>query len=133
MQEQPKKSRSLIPLYIMIILFYIVASFQADGDSVLSKSISSESDFEVSLTEGADYTLWIENPEGPEKINVTISNGSYIAFQGTFALTRSKKRYLPYHPEFKVKENGIYHVHAEPLSSGTFSLEIRKSKNSEQS
>lgn len=126
MPEQPKKSRSLIPLYIMIVLFYIVASFQGGGDSVLSKSISRESDFEVSLTEGVNYILWIENPDGPEKIDVTISNGSYIAFQSTFVLARSKKRYLPYHPEFTVKENGIYHVHAKPLNSGTVNLEIKK-------
>ena len=132
MKEQPKKSRSLIPLYILIVLFYIVATFQGSGENVLSKSVSKESDFEVNLTEGVDYQLWIENPDGPEKIDVIISNGSYIAFQSTFVLARSKKRYLPYHPEFTVKENGIYHVRAKPLNSGTFSLEIKKPNISQQ-
>lgn len=126
MPEQPKRSRSLIPLYIMIVLFYIVATFQGGGDNVLSESVSRESDFKVNLTEGVSYELWIENPDGPEKISVKISKGSYIAYQNTFVLTDSGKSYLPYHPEFTVKENGIYHVHAKPLNSGTFSLEIKK-------
>lgn len=126
MPEQQKKSRSLIPLYLMIVLFYTVATFQGDEVNVLSESVSKESDFQVNLTEGVNYKLWIENPEGPEKINVTISKGSYIAFQNTFVLTHSGKSYLPYHPEFAVKENGIYHVHAKPLNPGTFSLEIKK-------
>jgi hypothetical protein len=126
MPEQPKKSRSLIPLYIMIILFYTVVALQGSGDNVLSESVSNESDFQVNLTEGVNYTLWIESPDGPEKINVTISNGSYVPFQHTFVLTDSGKSYLPYHPEFTVKENGIYHVHSKQLSPGTFSLEIKK-------
>lgn len=57
---------------------------------------------------------------------MTISNGSYIAFQNTFVLTHSGKSYLPYHPEFTVKENGIYYVHAKPLNPGTFNLKIKK-------
>lgn len=132
MPEQPKNSRSLIPLYILIVLFYLFVTFQGDEQRVLSESISNESNFQVNLAEGVSYELWVENPEGPDKIDVTISNGSYIAFQSTFVLARSKKRYLPYHPEFRVKENGIYHVHAKPFNPGTFSLEIRKPKVSEQ-
>jgi len=75
--------------------YYIIVAFQGDGTDVLSESVSQESDFQVNLTEGVDYKLWIENPDGPEKINVTISKGSYIAFQNTFVLTHSGKRYLP--------------------------------------
>lgn len=115
----------------MIVLFYIVATFQGGGDNVLSEPVSNESDFKVSLAEGVDYKLWVENPDGPEKVDVTISNGSYIAFHGTFVLARSKKRYLPYHPEFTVKDNGIYHVHVKPLNPGTVNLEIKKPKASE--
>lgn len=126
MPERPKKARSLIPLYIMIVLFYMVASFQGGEDSVLSESVSKESDFQVNLTEDVSYKLEIENPDGPEKINVTISKGSYIAYQNTFVLTDSGKSYLPSYPEFTVRENGIYNVHAKPLNSGTFSLEIKK-------
>lgn len=130
MSGQPKKSRSLIPLYIIIILYYLIVAFQGAGDNILSESISNESDFQVNLTEGVDYKIWIENPDGPEKINVTISRGSYIAFQNTFVLTKSGKSYFPYHPGFTVKENGVYHVHAKPLNSGTFSLEIKKPETS---
>lgn len=126
MSEKQKNSRSLIPLYIMIVLFYIVTSFQGGGDNVLSKSVSKESDFEVNLTQGVNYTLWLESPDGPEKMNVTISKGSYVAFENTFVMTHSGKDYLPYHPEFTVKENGIYHVHVKPLDSGIVNLEIKK-------
>ncbi len=125
MPEQPKKSRSLIPLYILIVLFYIIVVFQG-GDNVLLEAVSHESDFEVNLNEGVDYKLWIDSPEGPEKVDVTISKGSYIAFQKTFVLIHSEKSYLPYNPEFTVRENGTYHVHAKPLSSGTVYLEIEK-------
>ncbi|WP_324444991.1 hypothetical protein [Methanosarcina sp.] len=127
MPAEPKKSRSLIPLYIIIVFYYIIVAFQGDGTDVLSESVSQESDFQVNLTEGVNYKLWIENPDGPERINVTISKGSYIAFQDTFVLTHSGKSYLPYHPEFTVKENGIYLVHAKPLNPGTVNLEIKKS------
>ncbi|WP_410508817.1 hypothetical protein RSJ42_00615 [Methanosarcina hadiensis] len=132
MPEQPRNSRSRIPLYILIVLLYLFVTFQGDEKSVLSESVSGESNFQVYLTEGVSYELWVENPEGPDKIDVIISNGSYIAFQSTFVLARSKKRYLPYHPEFRVKENGTYRVHAKPHNPGTFSLEIRKPKVSEQ-
>ncbi|AKB16245.1 hypothetical protein SAMN02910340_00453 [Methanosarcina thermophila] len=128
MSEKQKNSRSLVPLYIMIVLFYIVTSFQGGGDNVLSKSVSKESDFEVNLTQGVNYTLWLESPDGPEKMNVTISKGSYVAFENTFVMTHSGKDYLPYHPEFTVKENGIYHVHVKPLDSGIVNLEIKKSR-----
>ena len=65
--EKQKNSRSLIPLYIMIVLFYIVTSFQGGGDNVLSKSVSKESDFEVNLTQGVNYTLWPRENECDNK------------------------------------------------------------------
>ncbi len=126
MPEQPKKSRSLIPLYMLIVLFYTIVALSGGGDNILSESVSHESDFQVNLAEGVNYKLWIENPDGPEKINATISKGSYVAFQNTFVLAHSGESYLPYYPEFTVKENGIYHVHAKPLTSGTVNLEIKK-------
>ncbi|KKG84946.1 MAG: hypothetical protein AAGU10_04740 [Methanosarcina mazei] len=127
MTEDPKKSRSLIPLYIIIILYYVIVALQGGGDSVLSEPVSKESDFQVNLARGVNYQLRIEGPGGPEKIDVTIRNGSDVAFQNTFVLTDSKISYLPYHPEFTVKENGTYHVHVKPLNSGTIILEIKKS------
>ncbi len=126
MPEQPKKSRSRISLYIMIILFYIAVVFQVGGDDVLLEAVSQESDFEVNLNEGVNYKLWIDSPDGPEEVNLTISKGSYVAFESTFVLTHPGKRYLPDNPEFTVKESGTYHVHAKPLSSGTVYLEIEK-------
>jgi hypothetical protein len=126
MPEQQRKSRSLIPLYIIIVLFYTIAAFHGSKDNVLLESVSKESDFQVNLNEGVSYKLWIDSPHGPEKVNVTISKGSYIAFQNTFVLSNSGKNYLPCNPEFTVKENGIYHVHAKPLTPGTVYMEIEK-------
>lgn len=126
MPEQPKKSRSLIPLYIVITLFYIVIAFQGSENSVLLESVSEESDFQVNLTKGITYKFWIDNPNGPEKVNVTISKDSYIALQNTFVLTQPRKSYLPENPEFTVKESGVYHVHAKPLNSGTVYMEIEE-------
>jgi hypothetical protein len=111
---------------MLIVLFYTIVALSGGGDNILSESVSHESDFQVNLAEGVNYKLWIENPDGPEKINVTISKGSDIAFQNTFVLAHSGESYFPYHPEFTVKENGIYHVHAKPLTSGTINLEIKK-------
>jgi hypothetical protein len=126
MPEQPEKSRSLIPLYIIIVLYYIIVAFQGGEDKVLLEAVSQESDFEVNLSEGVNYKLWIDNPEGPEKVNVTISKDSYVALQNIFVLTQPKKSYLPDNPEFTVKESGIYHVHAKPLNPGTVYMEIEK-------
>lgn len=126
MPEQPKKSRSLIPLYIIIVLYYIIVAFHGGEDKVLLEAVSQESDFEVNLSEGVNYKLWIDNPEGPEKVNVTISKDSYVALQNIFVLTQPKKSYLPENPEFTVKESGTYHVHAKPLSSGTVYMEIER-------
>lgn len=126
MTEQPRNSRNIIPLYILIILFYVIVALQGGEDIVLLEAISQESDFEVNLSEGINYKLWIDSPDGPDKVNLTISRGSYTAFESTFVLTQSGKRYTPYNPEFTVKENGTYHVHAKPLSAGTVYLEIEE-------
>ena len=119
--------------------FYILCSYSTSwrrgkcdikshggGENVISKTVSSESDFPVDLTKGVNYKLLIENYKGPEKINVTISKGSLIVFEDTFKLTESRKNYLPYHPMFTVQENGTYHIHAKPLNSGTVNLIIEK-------
>lgn len=129
MPEQPKKSRSLIPLYIVITLFYIITAFQEGESYVLLESVSQESDFQVNLTKDEIYKFWIDNPNGPEKVNVTISKDSYIVLQNTFVLTQPRKSYLPENPEFTVKESGIYHVHAKPLNPGTVYMEIEELGN----
>jgi hypothetical protein len=60
MPEKLRKSRSLIPLYIMIVLFYTIVALQDNEDSALSESVSNESDFQVNLTKGVNYKLLIE-------------------------------------------------------------------------
>jgi len=126
MSEEPKGRRGLTWLYILIVIYYVATAFNGGGENVISKTVSSESDFQVDLTKGVNYKLLIENYEGPEKINVTISKGSLIVFEDTFKLTESRKNYLPYHPMFTVQENGTYHIHAKPLSPGTVNLIIEK-------
>ncbi len=126
MPEEPKKHRGLKWLYILIFIYYVATALHGGGENVISKTVSSESDFPVDLTKGVNYKLLIENYKGPEKINVTISKGSLIVFEDTFKLTESRKNYLPYHPMFTVQENGTYHIHAKPLNSGTVNLIIEK-------
>lgn len=77
-------------------------------------------------SEGSTYKFWIDNPIGSEKVNVTISEDSYITFQNTFVLTQPEKSYHPDNPEFTMKESRIYHVHAKPLNPGTVYMEIEK-------
>lgn len=129
MPKNPKARgpRSLKVLYAILIVFYAVLALQGSGKYVLSESVSKEADFQVNLTEGISYKIEIENFNGPEEINLTISNGSYIAFEDTFTLTQSKKNYLPYRPKFTVEENGTYHVHAKPMNYGTVNLTIKES------
>jgi hypothetical protein len=122
-----KGSRGRTILYAILIVLYAVIAFQDSGKYVLSESVSNESDFQVNLAKGINYKIEIENFNGPEMINLTISNGSSIVYENTFILTESKKNYLPYHPKFIVKENGTYHVHAKPKDSGTVNLTIKES------
>ncbi len=126
MSEKSKEHRGLKWLYILIFIYYVATALHGGGENVISKTVSSESDFSVDLTKGVYYKLLIENYKGPEKINVTISKGSLIVFEDTFKLTESRKNYLPYHPMFTVQENGTYHIHAKPLNSGTVNLIIEK-------
>ena len=125
--EEHRGKRGLTVLYAILIVLYVVIILQGSGKYILSESISNESDFQVNLTEGTNYKIEIENLNGPERINLTISKGSSIAFADTFSLTKSKKNYLPYHPKFTVAENGTYHVHAKPMDSGTINLTIKES------
>ncbi len=122
-----KGSRGRTILYAILVVLYAVIAFQDSGKYILSEPVSKESDFPVNLTEDVSYKIEIENFNGSEKINLTISNGSYVAFESTFILTQSKKNYLPYHPKFTVEENGTYHVHANPMDSGTVNLRIKES------
>jgi len=125
--KEPKEPRGLTVLYTILIILYTVIALQEGGECILSESVSNESGFQVDLTEGVSYKLGIVSSNGPQEINVTISKGSFIAFEDTFRLTKSKKNYLPYNPKFTVEENGTYQVHAEPLDPGTVNLTIKKS------
>jgi hypothetical protein len=127
MPEEQKEPKGLTWLYVVVFIFYAAVALQGGGEYVISEPVSKEADFKINLTEGVNYKLWIENVNGPERINVTIRKGSSVAFEDTFTLTKSKKNYIPYHPKFTVRENGTYHVHAKPLGSGIVNLTIEKS------
>lgn len=124
--KESKERRRMTWLYLAIFIFYVITALRGGGEFILSKTISNESDIQVNLTKGVIYKIWIENLNGPKKINVKINRGSSIVFEDTFTLTKSKKEYLPSHPKFMVQENGTYHVHAKPLDSGTVNLTIEK-------
>ena len=124
--KESKERRRMTWLYLAIFIFYVITALRGGGEFILSKTISNESDIQVNLTKGVIYKIWIENLNGPKKINVKINRGSSIVFEDTFTLTKSKKEYLPSHPKFMAQENGTYHVHAKPLDSGTVNLTIEK-------
>lgn len=67
MPEQPKKSRSLIPLYMLIVLFYTIAALSGGGDNILSESVSHESDFQVNLAEGINLNSELRTLTVPKK------------------------------------------------------------------
>lgn len=128
MPEEPKRSRSLFPLYIIIFIIYLFTFLQGQtGGFILKESVSHETDFKVNLTKGMIYRFWIENLNGLDKINITIRKGSSVIYKNTFTLDQSEKMSLPYDPSFTVDENGIYEVHVKPLDTGSVNLEIKES------
>lgn len=128
MPEEPKRSRSLFPLYIIIFIIYLFTFLQGQtGGFILKESVSHETDFKVNLTKGMIYRFWIENLNGLDKINITIRKGSSVIYENTFTLDQSEKMSLPYDPNFTVDENGIYEVHVKPLDTGSVNLEIKES------
>ena len=128
MPEEPKRSRSLFPLYIIIFIIYLFTFLQGQtGGFILKESVSHETDFKVNLTKGMIYRFWIENLNGLDKINITIRKGSSVIYENTFTLDQSEKMSLPYGPNFTVDENGIYEVHVIPLDTGSVNLEIKES------
>lgn len=128
MPEEPKRSRSLFPLYIIIFIIYLFTFLQGQtGGFILKESVSHETDFKVNLTKGMIYRFWIENLNGLDKINITIRKGSSVIYENTFTLDQSEKMSLPYDPDFTVDENGIYEVHVIPLDTGSVNLEIKES------
>ncbi|MBP2144912.1 hypothetical protein J2129_000366 [Methanofollis sp. W23] len=55
-----------------------------------------------------------------------VHKGPYVVFDETFDLTRPEHDYLPFRPEFTVRENGTYQVHVKPLDEGVFKIGIRR-------
>ncbi len=59
-------------------------------------------------------------------MNIVIHKGPYVAFNDTFTLMHPEGDYLPYHPDFTVRENGTYRIQITPLDPGEFRVGIRR-------
>ena len=118
---------TLTIIIIMSVSYFIIEDVIKKGEAMFAASISEESEFQVYLTNHTKYELWVVDLNGPEKIDVSIRKDSYTAFEDTFMLMHPEGDYLPYHPDFSAKEDGIYQIHAKPLESGTVRTGIRKS------
>jgi hypothetical protein len=110
----------------MSVSYFIIEDVIKKSETIFTASVSGESEFQVYLTNDTKYELWVVDLNGPEKIDISIRKGSYSAFEDTFTLMHPEGDYLPYHPDFTVKENGTYQMHAKPLDSGTVRIVIRK-------
>ncbi|KKG14174.1 hypothetical protein EO98_09390 [Methanosarcina sp. 2.H.T.1A.6] len=110
----------------MEVTSFITEDVIKRSETIFAVSISEESEFQVYLTNDTKYELWVVDLNGPEKIDVSIRKDSYTAFEDTFMLMHPEGDYLPYHPDFTVRENGTYQMHAKPLDSGTVRIAIRK-------
>lgn len=111
----------------MSISYFIVEDAIKNSETIFATSVSAESEFDVYLINDTKYKMWVVDLNGPEKIDISIGKGSYIAFEDTFILMHPEGDYLPYRPDFTVKENGTYQIYAKPLDSGTIRIGIRKS------
>ncbi|QYZ80182.1 hypothetical protein E2N92_12450 [Methanofollis formosanus] len=81
----------------------------------------------MDLVTNARYEIWVvECYGGPERISVLVHKGPYVVFDDTFDLMRPEHDYLPYKPEFRVREDGTYMVHVKPLDEGVFRIGIRR-------
>jgi hypothetical protein len=118
---------TLTIILIMSISYFIIEDVIKKSETIFAVWVSEESEFQVNLTNDTKYELWVlEFYGGPEEINVSVKKDSYTAFEDKFMLMHPEGDYLPYHPDFTVKENGTYQVHAKPLDSGSAKIVIRK-------
>lgn len=117
---------TLTIIIIMSVSYFIIEDIIKKSETIFAAFVSEESEFEVYLTNDTKYELWVVDLNGPENIEISIRKGSYTAFEDTFMLKHPEGDYLPYHPDFTVKENGTYQMYAKPLDSGTVRIGIRK-------
>lgn len=111
----------------MQIFYFVSEDVIKRSKTIFAVSVSEESEFAVYLTNDTKYELWVlDFYSGPERIDVSVKKDSHTAFEDTFILMHPEGDYLPYHPDFTVKENGTYQVHMKPLDSGDVRIGIRK-------
>ncbi|AKB46463.1 hypothetical protein MSKOL_0686 [Methanosarcina sp. Kolksee] len=124
--DEELKSKILIILTILVFGYGFYLSL--DDEYVFGASVSDESVFEVNLTTDVKYKFLIDGGlfGDPLHLDVTISKGSYVAFDESFKTDPidTYKVYYPYEPMFTVKENGTYQVHVNPGSSGSCDIAI---------
>jgi hypothetical protein len=117
--------RGIFTIILMIALI-VIPGYLVDGDFLFGADVPAPSDFEIPLLKNTQYGLWVLDENGPEEIDISFDKGSYHAFRDTFLLMHPEGDYLPYHPVFSVREDGMYSMHIEPRGNGMVRIGIRK-------
>lgn len=112
-------------LFVIFFFSYVLPAIDG-GVFIFAEDISEKSEYEVNLTTDARYEIWLVEFIGPEKVNVRVHKGPYVAFNDTFILMHPEGDYLPHHPDFTVRENGTYQVRIQPHNSGKVRIGIRQ-------
>ncbi|AKB26142.1 hypothetical protein MSMTP_2673 [Methanosarcina sp. MTP4] len=122
--EEPGLLAKIASVTIVPIIICAIFIALDNGECIFAEYISNESEFQVNLSKNTKYELWVVDLIGPEKINISVRKDSYVAYEDTFMLMHPEGDYLPYHPDFTVKENGTYKVHIKPQDPGTVKIGI---------
>jgi hypothetical protein len=96
--------------------------------TVFAADVSQDATFHVDLLKDKNYELWVLDLNGPETVDISINNGPYAPYWGTFRLMHPEGDYLPYHPGFSVKEDGTYDINVHPLDQGTVRVAIQQKR-----
>lgn len=112
--------------FLALTLFMLSYVYLFGGDNIFCADAAHDETFKVDLLAGKNYEVWVLDMNGPESVDISIIDGSYVAYAATFRLMHPEGDYLPYHPGFTVEESGSYEVVVHPLDPGTIRLSIRQ-------
>jgi hypothetical protein len=121
-----EKPGDLLVLYLFLFAFMIGCACLFYGDTIFCEYVSRDAAFHVDLQKDKNYALWVIDALGPEMVEVSIRNGSYIAFGDSFMLMHPEGDYLPYHPGFSVRETGRYDIIVHSLDPGTIRIKVQQ-------
>lgn len=96
--------------------YSIIPTIQG-GEFIFAETVTDTFSDEVNLTTDRRYEVWLVE-RGAERVTVLVHKGPDVVFDETFTLMHRERDYLPYLPEFTVRENATYQVHVKALEGG---------------